>query len=64
MNQAGYIFSDLDYYVSHGANPYKGDGNVNKGGELKEGVCVWQKYEDSTCYHFAWWFKLTHWWAF
>ena len=62
MKQKGYIFSDLDFYADHKENPYK-IGDVIKGGELKDGVCSWQQYQDPECYHSAWLFKITHWWA-
>jgi hypothetical protein len=64
MNQKGYIFSNLDFHADHKENPYK-IGDVIKGGaELKDGVCSWQQYPDPECYHNAWLFKITHWWAF
>jgi hypothetical protein len=63
MKDAGYIFLDSDFYVSHGQSPYK-TGNMNKGGELRDDVCSWRRYQESSCYHRAALFKLTHWWAF
>lgn len=62
MKDAGYTFLDIDFYLQHKENPYK-VGDVMKGGELKDDVCDWQKYQDASCYHRTWWFKLTHWWA-
>ena len=61
--QKGYIFSDLDFYADHKENPYKIRDVIN-GGELKNAVCSWQQYQDPECYHNAWLFKITHWWAF
>ena len=63
MNEAGYLFLDQDFYMSHNENPYK-VGNPAQGGEIKDGVCGWEKYQDPNCYHRTWWFKITHWWAF
>jgi hypothetical protein len=63
MKEAGYIFLDMDFYLSHDENPYE-VGDVIRGGKLKEGVCNWEKYQDPSCYHPSWWFKITHWWAF
>ena len=63
MKQKGYIFSDLDFYADHKKNPYK-IGDVIKGGELKDGVCSRQQYQDPECYHNVWLYKTTHWWAF
>jgi hypothetical protein len=51
------------FRLLHKENPYK-IGDIFKGGELKDGVCSWQQYQDPECYHNAWLFKITHWWAF
>ena len=57
MALAGFIFLNENFYWSRGQNPYK-LGTT----EFKEGVCG-GGYEDPVCYHRAWLFKLTHWWA-
>jgi hypothetical protein len=62
MNDAGYIFSDADFYLSKKENHYK-SGNINEGGEPRDGLCVWEQYQDASCYHFKWLFVLNNPWA-
>jgi hypothetical protein len=52
MNDAGYLFLDVDFYASHGQDP------------SKQKACVWSQYEEPKCYHWSLWSKLGHWWAF
>jgi hypothetical protein len=62
MNEAGYIFLDPSFYLSHNESPYKA-GNPVQGGQIKDEVCSWPRYQESACYRQALWFKATHWWA-
>jgi hypothetical protein len=62
MNDAGYIFSDIDFYLTRKENPYK-TGNINVGGTLKDGICSWENYQDPICYHFRWLFVINNPWA-
>ena len=63
MKDAGYSFIDMDFYISRKENPYR-TGDWEHGGELKEGMCSWEAYENPECYQRTLWFKLEHWWAF
>lgn len=64
MKQAGYSFIDMDFYRSRKVNPYK-IGDWEHGGELRDGVCSWEEYEQPECYQPTLWFQLEHWrWAF
>jgi hypothetical protein len=64
MKDAGYSFIDMDFYISRKENPYR-IGDWEHGGELKEGMCTWEDYEEPKCYQPTLWFQMEHWrWAF
>jgi hypothetical protein len=64
MKDRGYSFIDIDFYRSRKVNPYK-IGDWEHGGELRDGMCGWDQYEQPECYQPTLWFQLEHWrWAF